>query len=212
MKKLKRLLVLALCFGLLSAESSFAATPNANIITPIANSVVASSDLYVSVRVLNKKKITVSIFEEKEFVGTKVADGVEEEILRPINVKDFTSEMLELLSKEYEEKKTIEIADEQTKHIIRQVMVGEKASFTPKNSITLFTKTLNDQTPGLYMVQVDVLNDEGKVEETYRSFIALQEKVEEVKDEKTEKTEDVPVEAKTSLVQILTKLLKALVK
>lgn len=210
MKHLARLITIVLAICMCLGTFAFAATPNANIVSPVANSVIQGTDLAVSVKVLNKKKITVSVYEEKELVGTKFSEGKEEEVLRSINVKDFTPEMVELLANEYAEKKSLILEDGTIKHVIRQVMVGEKSSFTPRNSVTLFAKTIKDQKPGLYMIQVDVLDDDGKVTETYNSFVALQEKPVETVEEV--KTEEVPVESKTSLVQFLTNLLKSLIK
>jgi len=207
MKRLCKAFAAALCICLMLCSQVFAAVPNANIVSPVANSIVESDDLSVYVKVLNKKKLCVSVFEEMELIGTKVSEGIEEEILRSIDVLNFTEDMLKLIANEFFENKSIEFGTGESKHVLRQVMIDCKSSFTPKNSISYFTKTIENLKPGLYMIQLDVLGDDSKVEESYSSFIALKEKASE-----SESKEEVPVESKTSLVQVLSDLLKSLIQ
>ena len=212
MKRFAKIISSLLILCMLASSAAFAASPKASIVSPVSGTVVSDDNLLVSVKVSDKKKISVSIFEEKEVVGSKFSDGKEEEVLRSINVKDFTTEMVELLANEYAEKKSLVLEDGTIKHVIREVLVGEKSTFTPRNSITLFAKTLKEQKPGLYLIQVEVLDNDGKTVETYNSFVALQEKPVVKEEDKEAKTDEVPVETKTSLVQFLTNLLKSLIK
>ena len=71
MKHARRIISFILIICMLASMCAFAATPKASIISPINNSVVSDDKLLVSVKVSDKKKISVQLFEEKVLVGTK---------------------------------------------------------------------------------------------------------------------------------------------
>ena len=220
MKHIKRVLCFALALCMLASVASFAA-PKASIVSPVENSVLADDSLLVSVKVLDKKKVSVTVFEEKEYAGI---DKDNKLILNPVETKEFTSDILKAfatnLNKTYKvvespEFKTgnvvanFSIGSEENLQNFKEVVIAEPTAYTATGEVGCFTKKIEKLNPGVYKIQVEVLDKDDNVEESYSSFVALQEKpVEKEEDAKT-----VPVEAvKTSLVQSLINFIKSLVK
>ena len=223
MKSVRRIISIILVLCMLTSAFAFAETPKASLASPVENSVLADDSLLVSVKVLDKKKISVSVFEEKEFTGL---DKDKKDILKSIDTKDFTSDILKAFSSEYSKTyKLVEkpvyktgnviasfsFGEEKEKQVFKEVVVAEPTSYTGSGEVGCFTKKLEKLNPGVYKIQIEVLDKDDKVEETYTSFIALQEKP--AKDKDKAETKAVPVEAaKTNLVQSLIKFIKSIVK
>lgn len=221
MKHLKRIISFLLVVCMLASICVFAATPKASIVSPVENSVLADDSLLISVKVLDKKKVKVTVFEEKEYAGL---DKDKKVILNDIDTKDFNAELLKafaagfektykLVEKpEYKAKNVVadfSLGEENEKQEFREIVIAEPTAYTATGEVGAFTKKIENLTPGVYRIQLEVLDKDDKVEETYSNFVALQKKV----DEKEQATKVVPVEAaKTSLVQSLIKFIKSLVK
>lgn len=211
MKHLKRIISVILVLCMLASSLAFAATPKASIISPLKNSVVSDDQLLVSVKVSDKKKVAVKVFEEKVVTGTKFDEEkqADVEILTAIDVSEFTEEILTALDKEYEENKVIILGEEENKQVLRSVLVTEPVTYTATGETGYFSKLLENITPGLYKVQVEVLGKDDEVEETYYSFTAVQKKA----DTDEQKENVVPVETvKISIVQVIAKFIKSLIK
>lgn len=211
MKHARRIISFILIICMLASMCAFAATPKASIISPINNSVVSDDKLLVSVKVSDKKKISVQLFEEKVLVGTKYDEEqkIDVPILKAIDVSDFTENILKGISEEYAEKKVLIIGEGDSKQELRAVAVTEAATYTATGEVGYFSKQIEKLNPGLYRVQVNVLGKEDVVEESYDSFVALQKK----QDAEEKTTDVVPVETvKISIVQFIARLLKSLIK
>ena len=221
MKHLKRVISFLLAVCMLASVCAFAATPKASIVSPVENSVLADDSLLISVKVLDKKKVQVTVFEEKEYGGL---DKDKKVILNDIDTKDFNADILKAFAAGFEKTyKLVEkpefkiknivanfsLGEENEKQEFNEIVVAEPTAYTATGEVGAFTKKIEKLTPGVYRIQLEVLDKDDKVEETYSHFVALQKKV----DEKAAETKVVPVEAaKTSLVQSLIKFIKSLVK
>ena len=196
MKKARRIIGFVLIFCMLAGSFVFAASPRAGIVSPIENSILASDSLLVSVKVSDKNKICVTVYEEK--ISTLDQDG--KAVRTAIDVKDFTEESFEEVKKNFEDKKYTDQA------------ISEPAVYTAVGEAGYFTKTVAGLQPGLYRVQVEVLGKDDAAEETYNSFVALQGKPEE-KTEDVQEIKPVAVEVqKANIVQSLVNLIKSIVK
>lgn len=211
MKHAKRIISFILILCMLASGFVFAATPKASIISPIKNSVVSDNKLLVSVKVSDKKKIAVKVFEEKVVTGTKYNEETkkDEDILKAIDVSEFTTDILSALSQEFEEKKVLILGEGDNKQELKAVPVTATVNYTATGEVGYFSKQLENLTPGLYRVQVEVLGKDDVVEETYYSFTAVQKKA----DQNAKAENVVPVETvKVSFVQIIAKFIKSLIK
>ncbi len=211
MKHAKRIISFILVLCMLTSAFAFAATPKASIVSPIKNSVVSDDKLLVSVKVSDKKKVSVKVFEEKVLVGTRFDEEQETEvsIFKSIDVSDFTENLLEAIDKEYEEQKALILGEGDSKQVICAIAVTDPVSYTATGEVGYFSKQLENLTPGLYRVQLDVLGEDDVVEETYNAFTAVQKKVDG--EETAENV--VPVETvKLNLVQLIARFLKSLIK
>jgi len=211
MKKASRILTIILALVMLASCFVFAdtakQTASASIVSPTENSITADDKLLVSVKVVDKKKISVTVFEEKmqqlDKDGKPVLDKDKKEVLLKVDVKDIKKEDFEDIKKLYDEKKFVD------------VKIADPVEYTAVGEAGYFSKTIDKLTSGLYRVQVDVLDKDGKVTESYSNFVALQDKPVEKTDGKTEKkeTKTVTVETqKASIVQSVVKFLKSIVK
>ncbi len=211
MKHARRIISFILILCMLASSCALAATPKASIISPIKNSVVSDNKLLVSVKVLDKKKVAVKVFEEKVVTGTKYNEETkkDEEILKSIDVSDFTTDMVTALSKEFEELKYLSLGEGDNKQVLRAVSVTNVVTYTATGEVGYFSKQIENITPGLYRVQIEVLGKDDVVEETYYSFTAVQKKA----DQDTATENVVPVETvKLNLVQLIAKFIKSLIK
>ena len=213
MKQTRRILCLVLVICMLAASFVMAATPSASIVSPNANSILADDTLLISVKVSDKKKVAVSIFEEKEIVAAPTAKDPTATTLAAIDTKDFTEEILKSVSLAYDKTHKdgiFTIGEKEDLKSFKDCVTSEAVYYTAVGETGAFSKKLEKLSPGLYRVQVDVLDKDDKVVESYNSFVALQEKVDEtVKTETKAVTTEVQ---KTSLVQSLIKFVKTIIK
>ena len=138
--------------------ASAASDPAVTIVSPAVESVVNSDSLLISIKITKPETIKVSVFEEKQLVG---------EELKSVDVNNI--ETLEAATTATSSSVSVDGAvtttsvtasGVTTKFVSEEVMVPE--TFTSTNTLSFYTKQLNNVTPGLYKVKVDTIDAEGK--------------------------------------------------
>jgi hypothetical protein len=148
MKKL--IIVLTVIFTLLCSTmiSSAAEDPSVVLVNP--GPTVYSNNLLISIKLTEPRIIKVKVFEEKQMVnGTLAAINLNTVTTTngTMNTAGFTSEI-----------------------------VSDPAPFTSSNSLSFYTKQVNGLKPGLYRIQIDTLDEAGKILYTDNSYVAVKEK------------------------------------
>ena len=131
----KRTVALILIFAFfLSAPFSFAASnPNVTIVNPVSGSTIYSDNLLVSVKITSPSTVKVAVSQE-----FKVVNG----------------ENVYIKLEDYLKADAGETAS---------VAVGDAESFTSANSLSFYTKKIENVSPGVYRITVDTISDDGKV-------------------------------------------------
>lgn len=128
------------------------------IVNPVARSTVYSNNLLVSVKITKPQTIRVTVYEEQQVVnGT----------LSAVNINRLVTS-----------NGTV------TKASFTPRQIGLPEDFTSTNDLSFYTKQVNDVTPGLYRVKVEVLDGAGKVLSTLENHVAVKEKPAETSDAK----------------------------
>lgn len=149
MKKFIVVLTVVLSLLCSTAVASAATDPNVVLVNPKANSTVTSNSLLISVKITQPKTIRVSVFEEMQIVnGT----------LSAININTLTTTNGSINSSSF-----------------TPVSVMEPARFESKNNLSFYTKQINVK-PGLYLIQIETLNADGKAAYTNNSYVVVKEK------------------------------------
>ena len=223
MKHAGRITAMILAVCMLFGCSVFAATPKASIVSPAVNTVVTGDSLLVSVKVADKSSVKVYIFEEQ--LGDKAVDVKD---FTENEVKAVYDDYLDVLAKlsavpreaasqsekpaeeanaENAEPKETSGAAVTSSAIISQkytdVEYTSAAAFTASGELGFFTKQLTSVKPGLYRIQVDVIDGEGNATESVCNFVAVKEKPAETKS-------DIFETQQTGAMQFLSNLLKSL--
>jgi hypothetical protein len=149
MKKL--IIVLTVVFTLLCSTmiSSAAEDPSVVLVNPGPNSTVYSSNLLISVKLTEPRTIKVKVYEEQQMVnGTLAAINLNTLTTAngTINAEGFTS-----------------------------VVVSAPDPFTSNNNLSFYTKQVSLK-PGLYKIQIDTLDAEGKAIYSDSSYVIVKEK------------------------------------
>lgn len=133
MKKLVMVLLASLMLLFNISFASAAQDPAVTIISPAQS--VSGSNLLVSVKITAPKSIKVYVYEEKEKIGDKLVS------IKPstISEENFASKTLYSVS----------------------VMTPE--TFDGTGNLQFYNKQLNNITPGLYRIKVDVIDRNGTV-------------------------------------------------
>lgn len=131
----KRFIALILVFAFfISAPVAFAASnPHVTIVNPVSGSTVYSDNLLVSVKLTAPTSICVSVTQEFKIAG---------------------DENIYIKLEDYQNTEPGEIAS---------VAVGDAESFTSANSLSFYTKKVENVTPGVYKITVDTVSTDGKV-------------------------------------------------
>jgi len=131
----KCIIALALVFVfLMSAPVTFAAAnPHVTIVNPVSGTTIYSENLLVSVKLTSPLSIKVTVTQE-----FKVVNGENTHIGLADYLKTDTGE-------------------------IASVAVGAAESFTSTNSLSFYTKKVENVTPGVYKITVDTISEDGKV-------------------------------------------------
>ena len=179
------ILVLLLMFSTIVAAA--ASDPAVVIISPASETVVCSDSLLISVKITKPETIKVSLYEEKQVVGDQLV---------PVDVNN-----LDALQK------AAGAVDAQTsgaaaKFVDQEIMVPE--TFTSTNTLSFYTKQINNVTPGLYKLQVETIDGTGKVLYSTQNLVAVKGVISE-----TEKT-DLFETNQSGISQFLQNLLKTI--
>lgn len=152
MRKLTAVLTVLLCMLFSSIFTYAAENSNVVLVNPAASSTVYSSNLLISVKLTQPAAIRVKVLEEKQMVnGTHSA----------VNVNTLTTSSA--------------LNDEN----LTPFPVTTSAIFTSSSMLSFYTKQVNGLTPGLYKIQIDTVDAEGKVLYTNSSHVVIKEKTEE---------------------------------
>ena len=159
MKRCKFIAIMLVVMMMFSTVFASAASDTAvTIVSPAVESVVNSDSLLISIKITKPETIKVSVFEEKQLVG---------EELKSVDVNNI--ETLEAATTATASSVSVDGAvtttsvtasGVTTKFVSEEVMVPE--TFTSTNTLSFYTKQLNNVTPGLYKVKVDTIDAEGK--------------------------------------------------
>lgn len=147
MKKIVMLFVVI--FVLLNATifASAASDPSVVIVSPVHKSEVYANSLLVSVKITEPKTIRVKVFEEKQKVNDE---------LKSILASDWKK------------------ADGKIKP--QTVLFVPAEDFTCTNTLSFYTKQIDEVKPGTYRVQVDTIGSSGKVSYTSYSLVIVSDK------------------------------------
>jgi len=127
--------------------ASAASDPAVVIVSPVHKSEINANSLLISVKVTQPKTIKVKVFEEKQKVNDE---------LKPILAADWKK------------------ADGKIKSQPVEFIPSE--DFVCNNTLSFYTKQLNEVKAGTYRIQVDTINSEGKALNTSYSLIIVSDK------------------------------------
>ena len=160
-KRFVKIISCALLIIAMTFDTVFAA---ASLVSPSAESIVDAGNILISVRLEECSTIKLNIYEEK--IAPK--EGVELKDADSVDTSKFTEEDLKKISEETEDYK--------------ELLVSE-SGYTSDKSIEFYTKELKDVAPGLYRIEIETLDGNGKISETINSYIAVCEKKEKEVDQ-----------------------------
>ena len=169
-------------------------------VSPAVESVVNSDSLLISLKITKPETIKVSVFEEKQLVGEelKSVDVNNIETLQAATTataSSVTTDGVAVAS-------SVTASGVTAKFVSEEVMVPE--TFTSTNTLSFYTKQLNNVTPGLYKVKVDTIDAEGKVLYSTQNLVVVKGVAKE-----TEKT-DLFESNQSGISQFLQNLLKSI--
>ncbi|MBR2001668.1 MAG: hypothetical protein IJ994_05095 [Firmicutes bacterium] len=201
MKRAKLIAIMLIFMMMFSTVfASAASDPNVTIVSPAVESVVNSDSLLISLKITKPETIKVSVFEEKQLVGEelKSVDVNNIETLQAATTataSSVTTDGVAVAS-------GVTASGVTAKFVSKEVMVPE--TFTSTNTLSFYTKQLNNVTPGLYKVKVDTIDAEGKVLYSTENLVVVKGVASEA--EKTDLFEN----TQSGISQFLQNLLKSI--
>ena len=201
MKRAKLIAIMLIFMMMFSTVfASAASDPNVTIVSPAVESVVNSDSLLISLKITKPETIKVSVFEEKQLVGEelKSVDVNNIETLQAATTataSSVTTDGVAVAS-------SVTASGVTAKFVSEEVMVPE--TFTSTNTLSFYTKQLNNVTPGLYKVKVDTIDAEGKVLYSTENLVVVKGVASEA--EKTDLFEN----TQSGISQFLQNLLKSI--
>ena len=129
----KRILLVLMTLVLVFSSISFsfgAVDPNVNIVNPVYNSSITSSNLLVSVKVTQPKNIKVSVYEMKK-AGASLGEA----------------DMKSICAGSYD-----------TSQVTYSTISSE--NFSTNSKLSFYTKKLENVNPGVYLVRVDTMSQD----------------------------------------------------
>ncbi|MBR7147568.1 MAG: hypothetical protein IKD13_01950 [Firmicutes bacterium] len=201
MKRAKLIAIMLIFMMMFSTVfASAASDPNVTIVSPAVESVVNSDSLLISLKITKPETIKVSVFEEKQLVGEelKSVDVNNIETLQAATTataSSVTTDGVAVAS-------SVTASGVTAKFVSKEVMVPE--TFTSTNTLSFYTKQLNNVTPGLYKVKVDTIDAEGKVLYSTENLVVVKGVASEA--EKTDLFEN----TQSGISQFLQNLLKSI--
>lgn len=159
-KAMTLILVLMLIFS--TIVSAAASDPAVTIISPASETVVNSDSLLISVKITKPETIKVYVYEEKQVKGDQ-----------QVSVDVNNLEALQAAASAAVPQGTVGTAKANTtlQFVSREVIVPE--TFTSTNTLSFYTKQINDVTPGLYKVKVETVDGNGKVLYITQNLVAV---------------------------------------
>lgn len=168
-KDIRRITAFVLVLVLLCGSMSFAAQ-TASIVSPAENTISTSESLLVSVKLTKPCTARITVYEEKiKHV----------EILQTGSALDGTLATYAAVSYKSVDTADFEEADFTSNPALAtytdRVYISP-VTYTNTENIGFYTKQIADVTPGIYKIKVQVLDEEGKVEESSSSLVVVKEK------------------------------------
>jgi len=146
MKKSK-IIILVLLIVFLSTQTVFATTQPANpsitIVNPVSERTIFSDSLLVSVKMTAPISIRVSVTQEFKIVN---------DVNTSVSLEEFLNA-------------------EQSQRT--GTVFGTPGNFTSTSNLSFYTKKVENIRPGVYMITVETLNDEGNATHTNTSIIEV---------------------------------------
>ena len=150
----KIMMALILIISLISSSVTAFAAPAAVLVNPAPSSIVYSSNLLISVKLMQPTTIKVQVFEERQMVnGTSSAVNIDTLSLNSGEISNSNS--------------------------FTSVSVMPEVTFNSTNNLSFYTKQVNGLTPGLYKIQIRVVDANGKVTDTITRHVAIKQKTED---------------------------------
>lgn len=150
-------LILTLMLILSTVVSAAASDPAVTIISPASETIVSSDSLLISVKITRPSTIRVGVYEEKQIKGDQ-----------QVSVDVNNLEALQAAAKGASATSKV---GSSLKFVSRDVMAPE--TFTSGNTLSFYTKQINDVTPGLYKVRVETVDGKGKVLYVTQNLVAV---------------------------------------
>jgi len=177
-RKLAKILALSMCMLLLCSSVCFAVS----VVSPVANSIMYTDSVLVSVKLTEKATVNVTVYEEKDVTGVTVLNPAGE--LVSVDVSKLKEEDLAILSTYRTAAENAEVpvlSDGSKAKKYTDSVFCETVKYTNSGEIGFYTKQLTDVHPGLYRIQVDTLDDKGLITASTSSLIAVRQKEDEQK-------------------------------
>lgn len=171
-KLIAMILVMMLMFSTVFAAAE--SDPNVIIVSPVVESVVNSDSLLISIKITKPETIRVTVSEEKQMIGEElVSVDVSTVESVPAAPAADTTAVVPVIPAADETAAVPAVAattDKQvnatgsgvTTSFVSEVVMAPE-TFTSTNTMSFYTKQLNNVTPGLYKVKVDTIDAEGNV-------------------------------------------------
>ena len=191
-----RITALTLCLLLICSGLCFAVS----VVSPVANSIMYTDSVLVSVKLTEKATVNVTVYEEMD------TNAAGESV--PADVSKLKEEDLAIIGAYRTAAETAEapvLSDGSKAKKYTDSVFCETVKYTNTGEIGFYTKQLSDVRPGLYRVQVDTVDDKGKVISTTESLIAVRQKEDEQK-------ANIFQNQNTSALQFIQNLLKKVFK
>ena len=145
------ILVLILMFTTICASA--ASDPAVTIISPASETVVCSDSLLISVKITKPETIKVYLYEEKQVAGDKLI-SVDVNNLEALQTAADAAASTQATA-------SVTASGVTTSFVSQEIMIPE--TFTSTNTLSFYTKQINNVTPGLYKLKVDTVDTDGKV-------------------------------------------------
>ena len=117
--------------------------------TVFANSTIYSNNLLISVKMTQPKSITVKVYEEKQMVNGSLSS---------ININTLANSKTSM-----------------NKSSFTPVLITTE-NFSSTKNLSFYTRQINDVNPGLYLIEIDTKDANGKVIYSNNSYFAVKEK------------------------------------
>lgn len=175
MRKYLAVIIVVLSLLLSSVVSYATPNPSVVIVNPVTSSTTYTNNILISIKITEPTTIRVGVYELKQEVNGVLT-----------SITDTSTE--------------INLNSEN----VKRVSVLPPANYSCSNSLSFFTKQVNEVTPGVYSIDVDTIDSKGTKLYTNNSVVMVKEKTESGE----EKVFDAPQQ--TGTMQLLQNWIKAI--